>query len=206
MGQGERHAAMLTAARDLFQQRGYAAVSIGDVAAAVGVTKAAVHYHFATKADLYAAVMRSVLAGIERGIRQMSAAPASVTAKLHQLASFAVVSLRSNADLDAMMRDADEHLSPAHQQEIHQAHAGVSAALAELMRDGMAAGELADADPELLAHAFWHLLGGFAGRAGAVQGYQGRPEIATAVVELFLAGAGRRPAPRGDDQDEAANP
>jgi AcrR family transcriptional regulator len=205
VGQGERRIAILTAAQDLFQQRGYAAVTISDVAAAVGVTKAAVHYHFDTKADLYAAVMRSVLKGIEHGIRAMSEAPGSVTAKLHRLASFAVVSVRSNADLDAMMRDADEHLSAARRLEIQQANAGVSAALADLMRDGIAAGDLADADPGFLAHAFWHTLAGFAGRAGVVQGYQGRPEIAAALVELFLNGAGRRPTPGGDHSHESAN-
>jgi len=182
---------MLRTARDLFQRRGFAAVTISDVAEAVGVTTAAVHYHFATKAELYAAVMRFVLDEIQRAIRGLAAAPEPVTTKLDQLASFAIVSLQSNADLDSMMRDADEHLAAAHRHEINEAYLGVVAALADLMREGAARGELAAADPELLAHAFWHLLAGFAGRAGAARGYQGRPEVAAAVMHLFLHGAGQ---------------
>lgn len=192
LADGERRGLMLSTARDLFQRRGFAAVTMNDVAAAVGVTKAAVHYHFATKADLYAAVMRFVLDEIQRAIRGLSAAPGPVTGKLRQLATFAIVSLRSNADLDAMMRDADEHLSPAQRQEIAAAYQGVIAALADLMREGTMTAELAELDPDVLAHAFWHLLAGFAGRAGAVSGYQGRPDIAAAVMRLFLHGAGSR--------------
>ncbi|MDQ3411802.1 MAG: TetR/AcrR family transcriptional regulator [Chloroflexota bacterium] len=191
LADGERRTRMLRTARDLFQRRGFAAVTISDVAEAVGVTTAAVHYHFATKAELYAAVMRFVLDEIQRAIRGLAAAPEPVTTKLDQLASFAIVSLQSNADLDSMMRDADEHLAAAHRHEINEAYLGVVAALADLMREGAARGELAAADPELLAHAFWHLLAGFAGRAGAARGYQGRPEVAAAVMHLFLHGAGQ---------------
>lgn len=202
IGHGERRAAILEAARRLFEQRGYAAVTVSDVAAAVGVTKAAVHYHFETKAELYAEVMRTVLEGIQHGIRAMSAAPGPVPAKLHNLAAFAIVSLQSNADLDAMMRDADEHLSEPRRQELHLAHEGIIAALADLMRAGIATGDLADADPDFLAHAFWHLLAGFAGRAGAERGYQGRPEIAAALIDVFLHGTGPRAITRNEENHE----
>ncbi len=191
LAEGERRTRILRTARDLFQRRGFAAVTISDVAAAVGVTTAAVHYHFATKAELYAAVMRFVLDEIQRAIRGLAAVPGPVNDKLRQLASFAIVSLQRNADLDTMMRDAEEHLAVAHRNEIDEAHLGVVTALADLMREGAARGELAAADPELLAHAFWHLLAGFAGRAGAARGYQGRPEVAAAVMHLFLHGAGQ---------------
>jgi AcrR family transcriptional regulator len=190
VGQGERKAEILAAARQLFEQRGYAAVAVSDVAAEVGVTKAAIHHHFATKADLYAAVMRGVLTGIELGIRGMMVTPGPVRAKLHDLASFAIIALQSNADLDAMMRDADEHLNDAQRHELNQARAAIAAALTDLMREGIDRGELAPADPAFLAHAFWHLVAAFAGRTGAVRGYQGRPEIATAVVDMFVHGAG----------------
>ncbi len=145
--------------------------------------------------------MRSVLDGIRLGIRSMTAAPGPVPLKLHGLASFAIVSLQSNADLDAMMRDANEHLSEARRQELHQAHEGILGALADLMREGIAAGELADNDPDFLAHAFWHVLAGFAGRAGVARGYQGRPEIATALIKVFLHGAGQPATAPGEESN-----
>jgi AcrR family transcriptional regulator len=181
--------AILSAAQNLFQRRGYAAVSVNDIANEIGITKAAVLYYFPTKADLYGAVMRAVLMGIQHGIRAMTAVPGPVSDKLRRLATYAIVSLESNADLDAMMRDADEHLDPAQVKELSQAHAAIITALAEMMEDGMASGELAAGDANLLALAFWHVLSGFAGRTGTAGGYQGRPEVAATLVDLFLHGA-----------------
>lgn len=40
----------------LFATRGYSDVSMGDIASAAGVTKAALYYHFTDKADLYTRV------------------------------------------------------------------------------------------------------------------------------------------------------
>lgn len=194
---GDPRAAILSAAQNLFQRRGYAAVSVSDVANEIGITKAAVHYYFPTKADLYAAVMRSVLMGIQYGIRAMTNVPGPVRDKMHRLATYAIVSLESNADLDAMMRDADEHLDPDQREELNRAHAAIIAALEELMRSGMASGELATGDSKLLALAFWHMLSGFAGRTGTTFGYQGRPEVAATLVDIFLLGAG--PAANGQE-------
>jgi len=44
---------VLRAARELFESRGYAAVSTRDIAAHAGVTQALVFRHFGTKADLF---------------------------------------------------------------------------------------------------------------------------------------------------------
>ncbi len=70
---GERHAltraALLTAARRLFAERGYAVTGTEDVVAAAGVTRGALYYHFADKQALFDAVVeevaRDVLAAIE---------------------------------------------------------------------------------------------------------------------------------------------
>ena len=48
---------MLDVAERLVQQRGFNAFSYGDIAAELGVTKATLHYHFASKATLGSAVI-----------------------------------------------------------------------------------------------------------------------------------------------------
>ncbi|ETK35713.1 TetR/AcrR family transcriptional regulator [Microbispora sp. ATCC PTA-5024] len=53
----ETRSRILAAARDLFAQRGYAAVSLADIAAAVGLTKTAVAYHFHPKDRLAAEII-----------------------------------------------------------------------------------------------------------------------------------------------------
>ena len=49
---------ILQAAADCFEQRGFFATSIDDVARMLGCTKGRIYHHFGSKADLFAAVFR----------------------------------------------------------------------------------------------------------------------------------------------------
>lgn len=81
-----RRAAILTAAAEAFAQRGFAATSMDDVAAAAGITRLIVYRHFDSKEGLYAAVLQHVrdrLAGnfeIASGERGENAAVRSLLA------------------------------------------------------------------------------------------------------------------------------
>lgn len=70
---GERKAAasrrrIITAAAELFAQRGYDGTSIREIAAAVSMTTAALYYHFASKEDLYVAVHGQCMAAVEEAV------------------------------------------------------------------------------------------------------------------------------------------
>jgi AcrR family transcriptional regulator len=60
---GNRHR-IVVAAQQLFAERGYAAVSVDEIAAAAGLTKGAVYYSFKDKRDLFRAACAAVLDGI----------------------------------------------------------------------------------------------------------------------------------------------
>jgi AcrR family transcriptional regulator len=62
LGPEARREQILLTARDLFEQKGFAAVSMSDVAAAAKVTRGLVHHYFGSKRELYLEVVRSVLA------------------------------------------------------------------------------------------------------------------------------------------------
>lgn len=49
---------------------GYHNASLSDIAARVGITKAALYYHFPSKTDIYAAVLESVRADMEQLLQQ----------------------------------------------------------------------------------------------------------------------------------------
>jgi TetR/AcrR family transcriptional regulator, transcriptional repressor for nem operon len=68
---------ILDAAERLVQTRGYNGFSYADIAAELGVTKASLHYHFASKADLgcalierYQIAFTAALAGIDETVAQ----------------------------------------------------------------------------------------------------------------------------------------
>jgi AcrR family transcriptional regulator len=52
-------------ALDLFAERGYDATSLREIAERLGVTKAAVYYHFRTKEEILASLFDEQLAGID---------------------------------------------------------------------------------------------------------------------------------------------
>lgn len=57
--------ALLDAAELLFQQHGVARTSLAEIAAAAGVTRGAVYWHFANKADLFDAMMERLVGPAE---------------------------------------------------------------------------------------------------------------------------------------------
>ncbi len=66
--------ALIAAARQLFAERGYAAVGTPEVAAAAGVTRGALYHQFADKADLFLAVYELVEQEITERIGELVAA------------------------------------------------------------------------------------------------------------------------------------
>jgi AcrR family transcriptional regulator len=51
---------LLTAARQLFGEQGFAATSVDDIVSGAGVTKGALYHHFGDKADVFRAVYEQV--------------------------------------------------------------------------------------------------------------------------------------------------
>jgi AcrR family transcriptional regulator len=61
----DTRARILDAARALFAERGYAGASMRDLAEALGMTKAAVYYHFPGKADILLALVEPLLVELD---------------------------------------------------------------------------------------------------------------------------------------------
>ncbi len=61
LGPEARRGQILETARRLFEEEGYDAVSMVDVADAAGITRGLVHHYFGSKRELYLEVVRSVL-------------------------------------------------------------------------------------------------------------------------------------------------
>jgi AcrR family transcriptional regulator len=76
---GHDQAAVLRAAIDLFNRKGYDATSIGDVADELGVTKSAVYHHVPSKEHLLSEAMDEALEGLEQAISAAEEMPSAST-------------------------------------------------------------------------------------------------------------------------------
>lgn len=73
---------ILSAAQKLVQQRGFNGFSYADIAEEVGIRKASLHHHFATKAELGIALIEGYSAQLDTELVRISALPAKADAKL----------------------------------------------------------------------------------------------------------------------------
>lgn len=70
---------ILDLAETLIQTRGYSAFSYQDISDALGIRKASIHYHFASKAELGIAVIDRYIAHFGAGLAAIAADPAAST-------------------------------------------------------------------------------------------------------------------------------
>ena len=73
---------ILTSAQRLVQQRGFNGFSYADIAAEVGIRKASLHHHFATKTDLALALIEVYSAKLATELTRISALPIQADDKL----------------------------------------------------------------------------------------------------------------------------
>jgi AcrR family transcriptional regulator len=69
---GETREALISASRDLFGRRGFAAVGTEEIVRSAGLTRGALYHHFASKEDLF----RAVYEAVERDLVERIAATA----------------------------------------------------------------------------------------------------------------------------------
>ncbi|MGH3094653.1 MAG: TetR/AcrR family transcriptional regulator [Streptosporangiales bacterium] len=77
----DTRAALVSAARELFAERGYADVGTAEIVGRARVTRGALYHHFRDKADLFQAVMRAVAAELAgRLVEEQTARTGAATA------------------------------------------------------------------------------------------------------------------------------
>ena len=145
-------AALVTAARSLFAERGYAGVGTEEIVQRAGVTRGALYHHFTDKEDL----MRAVLHDLSREL-----AEASATAALKETDQWRQILAAVDAFLDActdpavqriMMTDAPSVLGWDEWREIDTQY-GLGLVKASL-QNAMETGLIARQPVDPLAHLF----------------------------------------------------
>src|SRR5437879_7928260 len=94
-GDPDTAAQILDVAERLAQVRGFNGFSYADVAAELGITKAALHYHFASKADLGEALIGRYAARFSEALTAIDAAAPAASAKLRGYAELYLDVLRN---------------------------------------------------------------------------------------------------------------
>ncbi|MGV3525090.1 MAG: TetR/AcrR family transcriptional regulator [Candidatus Sericytochromatia bacterium] len=143
--------ALLSEASQLFVQKGYLGFSYQDLALALDLRKASIHYHFPAKEDLGAAVLTHYRSGFQDWCRQLLTQP--VAEQFPAYVAFFRQFLDQNAICPCGMGSAEYLALPTEMQGLLSALiADQRATLAQLVRSAQAAGLLASRhDPDAQA-------------------------------------------------------
>jgi AcrR family transcriptional regulator len=94
---------ILQIATELFREHGYAGTSIRDIADELGMTKAALYYHFSCKDDILQALIAPTMAAIEEFLQKAERSPDPDPAQL--LREFAIVLSRTVSTVATCLGD-----------------------------------------------------------------------------------------------------
>ena len=166
----------------LFQQKGYRGVSMDEICLQAGITKPTLYYYFHNKEELFARVLERRLKNFHEAI----SAAGSLAERLQNVARTILESFES--DYSFLLRDRENLKQPENLARVRVAfRTELYQPINDLMREGIALGELADQDEELLTLAFLGIVNNFIGKS-AEKGFQ-YSDLALGMVNLFLHGA-----------------
>lgn len=160
-----------------------------DIAAAAEVTKGALYHHFTSKEELYLAMMHTNLDEARRLHQQGVDTTGSCRQRLRVLTSAFLTAPREKQEVVRLFRrDVNIFGEEARNKLVHAYQAALPELVTTIVADGIAAGELQQADAQLLAWQFVAMvevvLSDYAGSAlGDVDNRLDQ------VLDLFFVGA-----------------
>lgn len=157
---GHDQAAVLAAAIDLFNRKGYDATSIGDIAEALGVTKSAVYHHVASKEQLLAEALDEALRELEATVASATTASAAEGSAHERLRSV----VRRSVEVLVAHQPAVTLLLRVHgnsetERDALRRRRAIDARLATLVRQAVDEGALrADLDPDVVSRLVFGMV------------------------------------------------
>ena len=182
---------ILVTAKSLFIQQGYHGLAMRQISDAVGVSKAALYYHFKDKEELFLAILSSNLNEIESAIDLIGSKQISCGEKITLFVEYI---LKQPTEHRAIIRLASQEmaqLSAAARKKFDRTyHDQFTGKLQAIFETGVKNGEFRPIDPSI---AVWALLGMmypyfYAAHSGATPL---KPEIIRQIIGIYLDGVTR---------------
>jgi AcrR family transcriptional regulator len=181
---------ILDEAQVLFSERGYVGTPVQQVADRLGITKAALYYHFPQgKAEIFVDLMRRHLRRFHRGLEAAVLSAPTARGQLEAMAEW-IAAQAPAGDVEKLRRELI-HIDEAHRASLRDDfHALVVRTIHQVLRDGVERRELLDHDSNLVT---WVFLNSVCGAATDCPSACSPPADAPrAIVRLLLDGISTR--------------
>ena len=185
--------AVLQAAAQLFNERGFHATSLDDIAARLNVSKPTLYYYVKNKDEILIECVRQGLQMTIDGIEESRAAGGKAIDQLMACMRVYVRIVTMDFGM-CLIRVGDEELPPESRKELRRLKSGIDMAFRRLVAAGVAEGSLAPCDPKMTAFVIAGALG-WIGRWYQPGGEYTPEQIAEQCIATLCDGVLRRPAP-----------
>jgi len=143
-------------------QRGYAGTSVGDLAKAVGLTKAGLYHHIRSKQELLFQILQHALDLLEREVIEPTRHIEDPEARLRETIRLHVGALLDHGLEITLLFPERRHLEPAEQQQVTQRVDAYAALLCADMRELADGGKLRDLERQIAARHILQTIAGIA--------------------------------------------
>ncbi|MFH6787018.1 MULTISPECIES: TetR/AcrR family transcriptional regulator [Methylobacterium] len=187
--EAKRQAVLLAAVR-MFNERGFHATSLDDVATSLGITKPTIYHYLGNKDQI---LLECVTFGLEQLLEAVEESRAVTGTGLERLRAF----LRRYAEINmgdfgrCVIRTGDEALSPESARSFRALKKRIDQAMRDLIAEGMEDGSIARGDPWIAAFTLAGALN-WPARWYDPQGARGPAEVASEMVDFLTLGLAPR--------------
>jgi AcrR family transcriptional regulator len=187
--EAKRNAVLQTAAR-LFNERGFHATSLDDIAEQLHVSKPTLYYYVKSKDDILLECVRTALGMMQQGIDEVRRAGGSAIDQL--VACMRIYSRIVTMDFGmCVIRIGEDPLPAPRRKELRRLKAGIDGEFRRLIADGIAEGSLAPCDPKMAAFVLAGALS-WIGRWYSPDGGLDPDQIADQSIALLMSGVQQR--------------
>jgi AcrR family transcriptional regulator len=185
-----KHKAVLRAAVRMFNDRGFHATSLDEVAASLGISKRTIYHYLASKDQV---LLECVTIGLQQLLEAAEQAREEEGDGRHRLTRF----LRRYAEVNmddfgrCVIRTGEEALSPASRPRFRMLKREIDNALRGLIEDAIADGSIAPVDVKMAAFALAGALN-WPARWHDPEGAMAAETIATQLVDILTKGLAPR--------------
>lgn len=151
---------VVNAALELFLQRGFADVSMQQIADDASITKATLYHHFRDKQDLYLAVMRKVFTQNFAEFFERIGENGGVRTAIREMLVYILTGKRS--DVQRLMADFGQHIDEETQQKFWAEYPKPWVALEPIVQRELSEGTLRSIDAEFAAKYIYSATAGYA--------------------------------------------
>lgn len=178
--------AVLTTAVRFFNQKGFHATSLDDVAEALNVTKPTIYHYFKSKDEILFDCVKQGLEAIRAAAERVEAQGGTGIERLRSLAYDYAICMTQDFCI-CITRTADHELSPKSRARFRALKREIDQTMRQVIRDGIADGTIAQGDERIISFTMAGALNWIA-RWFTPEGPMSREEVAEATVAQLMSG------------------